>query len=112
MTRTNIEQYDFLKKVTLTISHKCISIKKTFVDLENLSKRTNKAHDIFQLVKQGLRKNDYYFPNQLHGEFSNIANYLSYKLITNISLNKANQLESNFVEIINSKKQCYFQLTS
>ena len=33
-----------------------------------------------------------------------IANYLSYKPLTDISLNKANQLESTSIETINSRK--------
>ena len=33
-----------------------------------------------------------------------IANHLPYKPRTNLSLNKANQLESTFIEIINSRK--------
>ena len=33
-----------------------------------------------------------------------IANHLSYKLRTDLNLNIANQLESTFVEIINSRK--------
>ena len=33
-----------------------------------------------------------------------IANHLSYKPRTDLSLNKVNQLESTFIEIINSRK--------
>ena len=34
-----------------------------------------------------------------------IANHLSYKPRTDLSSNKANQLESTFIEIINSRKR-------
>ena len=34
-----------------------------------------------------------------------MANHLSYKPRTDLSLNKANQLESTFIEIINSRKR-------
>ena len=64
----------------------------------------------FQLVKLGLRNKDHRLPNKQQGELSYIANELSYKLNADISLNKANQLKSNFVEIINSKKQYHFYL--
>ena len=93
-------------------------LSKTFDDLEHLLKCTNKVFDIVAVSeiritrKTSLTSNisllNYSFEftetESNAGGTPYIANHLSYKPRTDLSLNKANQLESTFIEIMNSRK--------
>ena len=95
------------------------SISETFDDLEHLPKCIKKVLDVLAVSKTMITKEisltsninfqNYHFKftsieSNAWGTLLYIANHLFYKLHTDLSLNKASQLESPFIEIINSIK--------
>ena len=94
-------------------------LSKDFDDLQHLLKCTNKVFDIVAVSKTRIMKktsltsninlNNYSFEftpteSTAGGTLLYIANHLSYKPRNDLNLYKANQLESTFIEILNSKK--------
>ena len=108
------------KSKSLSLFHiNACSLSKNFNDLERLLKCTNKAFDIVTVSetritqKTSLTSNinlqNYYLqftPTESNagGALLYIAKHLSYKPRTDLNLRTANQLESTFIEIINSRK--------
>ena len=108
------------KNKSLSLFHiNACSLSKDFDDLEHLLKCTNKVFDIVTVSETRITKKtslisninlqNYSFestPTETNagGTLLYIANHLSYKPRTDLNLNIANQLESTFVELINSRK--------
>ena len=99
------------------------SSNKNLNGLQHLLKSTNKVFDIAAVSETRIMKktsltptislNNYYFEfipteSTAGGTHLYIANHLPYKLHNDLNLYKANQLESTFIEIINSKKSNIF----
>ena len=123
-----IDQFQTLKfhekYKSLSLFHiNACSLSKNFDDLEHLLKCTNKVFDMVAVsetritrqtslisnININLNLQNYSFeftPTESNagGTLLKKANHLSYKPGTDLSLNKANQLESTFIEIINSRK--------
>ena len=120
----DIDQFQTLKfhekNKSLSLFHiNACSLRKNFDDLEHLLKCTNKVFDIVAVSETRITRNasltsninlqNYSFeftPTESNagGTLLYIANHLSYKPCTDLGLNKSNQLESTFIEIINSRK--------
>ena len=108
------------KNKSLSLSHiNACSLSKNFDDLEHLLKCTNKVFDIVAVSETRITRNTSLTSNinlqncpfeftptesNAEGTLLYIANHLSYKPRTDLGLNKSNQLESTFIEIINSRK--------
>ena len=108
------------KNESLSLFHiNACSLSKNFDDLEHLLKCTNKVFDIVAVSETRITRNtsltsninlqNYSFeftPTESNagGTLLYIANHLSYKPCTDLGLNKSNQLESTFIEIIYSRK--------
>ena len=122
MTLTKFKLSNFLKKIShypyFTHTNAC-SLSKNFDDLEHLLKCTNKVFDIVAVSETRITKKaalisnlnlqNYSFeftPTESNagGTLLYIPNHLSYNPRTDLNLNIANQLESTFIEIINSGK--------
>ena len=99
------------------------SLSKKFDELQHLLKCTNKSFDIVAIsetrimektdLTSNINWNDYSFEltptESTAGEtLLYIANHLSYKSHKDLNSYKANQAESTFIEIINSKKSNIF----
>ena len=120
----DIDQFPTLKFhekfKSLSLCHiKACSLIKNFDGLEHLIKHTNKAFHIVVVsetrinrktsVTSNINLQNYFFEltqteSNAEGVLLYIANHLSYKPHTDLSLNKANQLESTFIEMIKSRK--------
>ena len=120
----DIDQFQTLKRheknKSLSLFHiNACSLSKNFDDLEHLLKCTNKVFDIVAVSQTRITRNtsltsninfqNYSFEftqteSNAEGTLLYIANHLSYKPRTDLGLNKSNQLESTFTEIINSRK--------
>ena len=120
----DIDQFQTLKRheknKSLSLFHiNACSLSKNFDDFEHLLKCTNKVLDIVAVSKTRITRNtsltsninfqNYSFEftqteSNAEGTLLYIANHLSYKPRTDLGLNKSNQLESTFTEIINSRK--------
>ena len=125
----NSNYYDIDQLQTLKFSEKnkslslfhinACSLNKNFDDLQHLLKCTNKVFDIVAVSETRIMKktsltsnislNNYSFEftpteSTAGGTLLYIANHLSYKSRNDLNLYKANQLESTFIEIINSTK--------
>ena len=120
----DIDQFQTLKRheknKSLSLFHiNACSLSKNFDDLEHLLKCTNKVFDIVAVSQTRITRNtsltsninvqNYFFEftqteSNAEGTPLYIANHLSYKPRTDLGLNKSNQLESTFTEIINSRK--------
>ena len=121
----DIDQFQTLKRheknKSLSLFHiNACSLSKNFDDLEHLLKCTNKVFDIVAVSQTRITRNtsltsninfqNYSFEftqteSNAEGTLLYIANHLSYKPRTDLGLNKSNQLESTFTEIINSRKR-------
>ena len=99
------------------------SLNKNSDDLQHLLKCTNKVFDIVAVSETRIMKktsltsnislNNYSFEctpteSTAGGTLLYIANHLSYKSCNDLNLYKTNQLESTFIEILNSKKSNIF----
>ena len=120
----DIDQFQTLKRheknKSLSLFHiNACSLSKNFDDFEHLLKCTNKVFDIVAVSQTRITRNtsltsninfqNYSFEftqteSNAEGTLLYIANHLSYKPRTDLGLNKSNQLESTFTEIINSRK--------
>ena len=110
------------KKKSLSLFHiNACSLNKNFDDLQHLLKCTNNVFDIVGVSETrtmkktsltsniNLNMNIYSFEftpgeSSAGGTLLYIANHLPYKSYNYFNLHKTNQLESAFIEIINSKK--------
>ena len=109
-----------MKKISSILFYiNACSLGKTFDDLEPLLKCPNKIFDTVavseaRITKKNVTDFQHNFQNYSF-EFTPtesyagetllyIANHLSYKPRTKLSLKKENQLESTFIQIINSRK--------
>ena len=87
--------------------------------MQLLSKYTKKVFDIVAVSETRIMKKTFFLFNINSNNYSfeftstestaggtplNVANHLSYKSRKDVNLYKANQLESTFIKIINSKK--------
>ena len=108
-----------LTLIIMIIHINACSLSKNSDDLEHLLKCTNKVFDIVAVSETRITKKtsltsninlqNYSFEStptetNAEGTLLYIANHLSYKPRPDLNLNIANQLESTFVEIINSRK--------
>ena len=98
------------KSLSLFLINAC-SLSKNFADLQHLLKCTNKVFDIIAVnhLYSNINLQNYSFEftrteSNIGRTLLCIANQLSYKPCTDLSLNKANQLESPFISTINSRK--------
>ena len=126
---TSSKYYDIDEMHNIEIPHKnkslslfhinACSLNKNFDDLQHLLSCTKKNFDIIaisetRITKQvsllnNLNLNNYSFeftPTETFagGTLLYIANHLSYKCCNDLNIYKKNELESNFIEIVNPKK--------
>ena len=95
------------------------SLKKNFDDLQHLLSSTKKVFDIIAVIEiritkqvsllNNLNLNHYSFEFtateiSAGGTLLYIANHLSYKCHNDLNIYKKNDLESTFIEIVNTKK--------
>ena len=120
----NIDQIQSLefcqkeKSLSLFRINTC-SLNKTFDDLVYLLKCKNKNFDIIAVSETKISKktsltsninlNNYYFEttpteSTAGGTMFYVSNHFSYKSRTDLNMYKKDQLESTFIETINSKK--------
>ena len=108
------------KNKSLSLFHiNACSLNKNFDDLQHLLSCTKNFFDIIAVSETGITKNisslnnlnlnNYSFeftPTETcaGGTLLYIANHLSYKCHNDLNIYKKNELESNFIEIVNPKK--------
>ena len=118
------------KKRPLVLFHiNACSLNKNFDDLEHLLRSTNKNFDVIAITETRITK-DVSLTNNLTmngfsfefthteclagGTLLYIGNYLSNKTCSDLNIYKSNELESNFIEILNLKKSkitigCFYE---
>ena len=107
------------KQIVIRITHKYLRTNTNFDGLQHLLKCKNKVFNIVAVSETWIMKkssltsnfifNNYFFEftptgSTAVGTLLYIANHLSSKSLNELKLCKANQLESTFIEIKNSKK--------
>ena len=95
------------------------SLNKSFDDLQHLLSCTKNTFDIIAITETRITKNVSLLNNlnlnnhsfefsptetSAGGTLLYIANHLSYKCCNDLNIYKKNELESNFIEIVNPKK--------